>query len=364
MRLRTKRLAFTLIELIVVIALLLVLATLALLITPRMAEDQRVARGADQVSGWLLVAKQRTFRDQVPRGVRLVQDPTNPAWVKELVYIERPEDLRGSFIVVPAIPAQQGTPVPQQVQNYATVFIPDAPGAPAPWYQADIVKPGDYLQMNSHETAPYNVHRIATVQQWSHPQFGPGTLLVLQAQDGTFSPINIFQNGRRPTIQVVPNLSANPPDQGSPGLYQIVRAPRPMAGESVLPLPRDIVIDLDPNTDGSSLIAPSSTTGQFDIMFNERGQVVGDAGQAGRIILRMRPSDRPYNQNLSITATNPQDLVYDAGEQLLITIVTRTGLIATHPVNPTLRPGANGQPGNRVLADPYSFTRDGLTSGM
>src|SRR5256885_10419789 len=88
------RSAFTLIELLVVIFIILVLASLALLLTPRMAEDQRVTRGADQVSGWLLIAKQRSFRDQVPRGVRLIPDASNQNWVKELEYIERPEDLR------------------------------------------------------------------------------------------------------------------------------------------------------------------------------------------------------------------------------------------------------------------------------
>ena len=349
MKLHAKvRTAFTLIELLVVITLMLVLSGLALLLSPRIADDQRVARGADQVSGWLLIGKQRTFRDQVPRGVRLVRDSTNPNWVKELVYIERPEDLRGSFLVVPGIPQMV------QPNRYDTVWIPPTTTDPTQWFNSDIVLPGDFLQMNANESTPYNVHRINQVIQ--DPLNRGGTLLILAAADGTPSPINIATNRGR--INVSPNLTPN----GSPGIFQIVRSPRPMAGEASLPLPRDVIIDFDPSTDGTSQLAADTNTGNLDIVFNERGQVIGDAGRAGKIVLRLR-GDRPFNPNMSVTSSNPQDLVYDSGEQLLITVYTRTGLIATHPVNPALNPNPNGTT-VRALSDPFLFTRDGLTSGM
>src|SRR5262249_59426198 len=54
---------------------------------------QRTSRGADQVQGWLFIAKQRALRDGAPRGIRLIRDTDNPNWVKELMYIERPLDL-------------------------------------------------------------------------------------------------------------------------------------------------------------------------------------------------------------------------------------------------------------------------------
>jgi hypothetical protein len=156
------------------------------------------------------------------------------------------------------------------------------------------------------------------------------------------------------------------------GLYQIIRQPRLMVGEPTLPLPRDVIIDLDPASDGSSAwINP--TTGYavpgyksglpYDILFSERGQVIigsAQGGQDGKIILRVRNSDRPPNQNMNLPGV---DVVYDWGDQFLVTIYTRTGLIATHPLCLDLNSAPN-PPLMPFLADPYKFTRDQQTSGF
>jgi prepilin-type N-terminal cleavage/methylation domain-containing protein len=332
-----RRAGFTLIELVVVIMLLLVLATLALMISPRAAEQQRIARGADQLSGWLLIAKQRSYRDQIPRGVRLIRNANNPNWVTELAYIERPVDIKGNTLQVPAV---------QGGSNYQVII----PGVD--YVSGDTVLAGDFLQLNNYEFAPYNVHRIAAVTLVAPPTYLiAGTMLTLAAADNSFSPIAVNISGQTSTQ----------------GLYQIVRAPRVMVGEPALPLPRDVIIDLDPTSYGSSTWQnvglpgfnsnPPPPVGNgdlyYDILFSERGQVVatnGLTGQGGKIILRVRNGDRPQNQALS----TPGNIVYDWGDQFLVTIYTRTGLIATHPMNMDLSPPP----------DPFRFTRDGLTSGF
>src|SRR5262245_43976910 len=100
----SPRLGFTMIELLVVIGMIIVVLSLLVMLSPRFAEDQRPTRGADQIQGWLLIAKQRAYRDQLPRGIRLMLDQNAPIntttgqqynWVRQLVYVERPEDLRG-----------------------------------------------------------------------------------------------------------------------------------------------------------------------------------------------------------------------------------------------------------------------------
>jgi prepilin-type N-terminal cleavage/methylation domain-containing protein len=349
------RAGFTLIELVVVILLILILATLALLISPRAADQSRIARGADQLSGWLLIAKQRSYRDQIPRGVRLIRNANNPNWVTELAYIERPVDIKGNTLHVPAIPPAANQP---QNTNNHLVFIPGPGLTPGPDLQSgDTVLQGDFLQLNTYEFAPYNVHRINAVQYPFTATLGTpptqvvGTLLTLQAADGTKSPIAVNIDGQT----------------GTQGLYQIVRAPRVMVGEPALPLPRDVIIDIDPTSYGSSTWQnvglpgfnsnPPPPVGNgdlyYDILFSERGQVIatnGLAGQGGKIILRVRNGDRPPNQALS----TPGNIVYDWGDQFLVTIYTRTGLIATHPMNMDLSPPP----------DPFKFTRDGLTSGF
>jgi prepilin-type N-terminal cleavage/methylation domain-containing protein len=344
------RAGFTLIELVVVIFLILILATLALLISPRAAEQSRIARGADQLSGWLLISKQRSYRDQIPRGLRLIidNDPASPGyrkWVKELAYIERPVDIVGDTLQVPGS-WTAGNVISSQ-DYYA--FIPNVDLT-----SGDTVQPGDFLQLNTYEFAPYNLHRINNLQ-FTSMQLGsgpptPGTSLWLQAADNASnSPIGVHISGLTTTK----------------GLYRIVRQPRVMVGEPNLALPRDVIIDLDPTSEGVSVLpgySPNPLNPYYDILFSERGQAIannGLAGQGGKIILRVRNSDRPPNPNMIA----PNDVVYDWGDQFLVTIYTRTGLIATHPLCLDLNPTPN-PPTVPFLADPYKFTRDGLTSGF
>jgi hypothetical protein len=118
-----------------------------------------------------------------------------------------------------------------------------------------------------------------------------------------------------------------------------------MVGEQPLQFPRDVVIDLAGNfgypaltTDAGLTVLPGAS---LDIVFNQRGQVLGANSIGGKVILRLRNGDRASND----------------GDQLLITIHTRTGLITTHPVNVD-------PPFGNAMHDPYLFVRDGKSSGM
>ena len=66
------RRAYTLIEVLVVIAVFLLLAALGYAIVPRMFSGQRRLSAVDQVSQWLVTARQRAKRDGVPTGLRLL----------------------------------------------------------------------------------------------------------------------------------------------------------------------------------------------------------------------------------------------------------------------------------------------------
>lgn len=322
-----SRSGFTLLELLVVIGVILVLATLALFIAPRLNDDQRIVRGSDLIQGWMLIQKQRAHRDQVPRGIRLVPNADNPRFVSEMHYIEQPEDWKGGSLQVPSPFVPGDPPIPLGAPPLATAFI-----ANKDLVNEGVVSAGDYLVLDSYETVPLNSHRIFQAQYLPANGSRPaGTRFILGAADGTaFRPV------------------AGPIGPGETN-FRIVRQPRVMVGEQPLQLPRECVIDLAGNmtfppltTDGGNTWLPGQS---LDIIFGSRGQVIGDNAIGGKIILRMRgvgaDGMRPSNQ----------------GDQLLITIHTRTGLITSHPVN--LDPPF-GSPGH----DPYRFVRDGKTSGM
>src|SRR5262249_53985784 len=82
-------------------SIIAVLATLVIFISPSNG-IQRGGMGASQVQGWLLIQKQRAFRDRIARGVRLVPDPTNSNWITSLLAIEQPDDLSVGYISQPA----------------------------------------------------------------------------------------------------------------------------------------------------------------------------------------------------------------------------------------------------------------------
>ena len=272
-----RRTAFTLIELLVVIGLIIVLATLAVMIVPNLNEKRAAARGADQLQGWLLIAKQRALRDQAPRGLRLIPDVANgnPTLVKELQYIEVPENYvppPGSTLTVSG--------------NQAQVSI-DINGA---------VQVGEWVEITS--LAPPSIHRITGMS----PPGAPTTLSLAS-----------------------PELAA----AGGPfttSSFRFVRAARPLLGETTLQLPSQIVIDLN-----LSLPNPwPMPNGYIDVLFAPSGQVVG--ASQGRFVLWVRHID-------------------NIGEPTLMTVYTRTGQTAAHP------PDA-------LSGNPYSYTQDGMSSGL
>jgi prepilin-type N-terminal cleavage/methylation domain-containing protein len=271
----SARPAFTLVELIVVIAIIAGLAALTVLIFPRLQESQRVAKGADVVQGQLFLAKQMALRDQLPRGVRLIQDSTG--YVTSLQIIEQPLPYTGQGVTV-------NTTVPSATFSTA---IP-----------AGAVLPGDYLDLSaSGDTyttdSPHALHRIT----------GPATLVT--------APTTTVTLASAPTIT-------------SATVYRIIRSARPAVGINPVALPSDVAVD--PGTSlatapvppsGIRGIAPLDATTNFvDILFDPSGKVLSTAGATGKVIL----------------------YVYDptkvAPEEVMVGVFSRTGSIVAQPVAP------------------------------
>jgi prepilin-type N-terminal cleavage/methylation domain-containing protein len=164
-----------------------------------------------------------------------------------------------------------------------------------------LVQPGDFFETPINSGLP--LHRITAVT-------GPQALTVLA-------------NAANPLP--APTLPAGTSS------YRIVRAPRPATGDATLNLPKDIAIDLSLSQPGPGVMVP------YDIVFSPQGALMRQGLGYGRIIMWVR--------DVSLDGLQ--------GDQTLITVYSRTGLIAGCPANPV-----------NNYATPYTFTQDGRASGL
>lgn len=338
------RTAFTLVEMLVVIAVIVALLGLVAAVAPRFGERQRPSRGAGQLQSWLQIAKQRALRDQRPRGIRLPA-VSNPAWpvgvayVAELQYIEMPEVFTGGQLWVPDPAVSATTPtVSNQYQFVRLLGVELGDPLNPPFDIGDLLDPGEDFGIESDR-----MRRIVQIN-WAS---ATSCIMALDRELRTIPP------------------GTNPTPPAPTERYRIIRKNRPIPGEPLLTLPKDVGIDISrgPGVDPSN---PYSTptfyrlfplvntggTGPFDIMFDPSGRVVGYPGDLeNRICLWVR----------DISADFPGTTLPD-GDNTLITIYTRNGAIVPHPVDSsglilnTL--------GNTNNWRPFTFTQDGKSSGQ
>ena len=273
------RRGFTLVELLVVMALMAVLATLTIAFFPSAASSARESRAAIQVQSWLNIAKQKALRDQAPRGLRLWVNPSAvagitpiPNAVTDCQYLEQPDDFTGGSISTGA-----------SLSNInGTVDLTNGDTNPLYWS----VQPGDYLEV-----------------------MGTGLMHQIQSISGT-------------SFTITP---PRPYALAATMNYRIIRAPRPV-GEETLKLPEGTVIDLATNSVVNPL--PQVDPGYVDILFSPSGQVISRNVTTANIHLWVRA---PIND--PVQASDPF-----AGDPTIVSIFVRTGYVGAFP---PARPPAN-----------------------
>jgi prepilin-type N-terminal cleavage/methylation domain-containing protein len=306
----------TLIELLVVMSLIAVLAALAVAFLPSAASTAKEARAAQQVQGWLNIAKQRAMRDQAPRGLRLfitnypVGATTLNLAVTDCQYIEQPDDFPANAGVTMVCPPQIPLAPAFNAIKYNCVQIintdltngyPITTGTSAdpnaPYWT---VQPGDYLEV----TGTGLMHRIRQVG----------------ALDAANNP--------RPDMIVVdpqvidPQIVALPPVMpiGPTSNFRIVRAPR-VAGEETLKMPDGTIIDLQTNvTYGNALSSPNPT--YYDVLFSPSGEVISPPMASSNINLWVRMPNTDF----------PTDVF--RGDPTIVSIFTKTGFVGAFPPVP------------------------------
>jgi prepilin-type N-terminal cleavage/methylation domain-containing protein len=290
-----RRRGLTLIELLVVISLLTVLITLtAVYVVPSFRDNKNVQRGVDQTITALLTTKQRSLRDQAPRGIRFLIQPDGTC--NELQVIEQPNALR----VGTATP--NGATIDFIFPPNSGIDLTNAAGQDVTQYLA---QPGDFFRVEDGTPATYLVKAVT----------GP--------------------------TQIQLNRAAIPFPATTN--WRIIRQPRPLTGDANVKLPAGVVLDIGfieanfPNNQVTKRLVPGQPPPPyFEVLFDPAGAVM-DRSSTPVVIWARQVDAVPANK--------------DPNANLLIALYPRTGLIASHPIDPH---GPN----------PIAFALDGKSSGM
>jgi prepilin-type N-terminal cleavage/methylation domain-containing protein len=371
LRIIGRRRGFTLIEMLVVLALMLVLAALAIAFVPRMNERAKTPRGVSQLQMWLLIARQWAKRDNTPTGIRLQTGrlyPTpatpNPSYVSDLQYIQQPlayhayDQTGGNDSFVEPYSAWNTTPAPGTYYPvnsstgtaYTTANAPNmlkvlykpatsptaaslvdlyggnATGAssqlsqPALWQ----VQRGDYLEMPTGGAIFQIVDVVQDPFDWSP---APGFAFTFPPPPG-LPPTGDYKPGNVLVLSKAHGLGTGITQTD----YRIIRGPRILSGEKGLQLPQDVAIDTSTNTLFGNSLPQNPFTGEFDILFAPSGQVISRGLSTDKILLWVRDVSQDTTVGLPGVGIGPGAGGLPAGDQDLVVVHTRTGFIGAHNV--------------------------------
>ena len=383
------RAGFTMIELLIVVAILLLLTTFTIISVDMTFESERVRAGARQVQSLLEGARDRAIRAREPRGVRFLLDTDQDSgrMVTSMVYVGAAQPWNEGQITLKR-PDFDGDNVADSNQVIIVEGTPEALwdnlkrrgflGVYEDLNGNGVLDPGEDL--NGNGGLDIETPRIRI----------PGD------KNGTWYRVRTHLLGRDPVNPNILVLTQEYRDPGTtpsssvvafegtgPSTYVLELPPRILPDADPVLLPAGVVIDLDASDVPGFWRPPIFTAhsvpylSRMDLMFSPRGTIIGSPAGAGllhfyitrkidvenatRLVSPPRP---PVNagapplvpaDGLFVTLPNSPPV----GDRSLVSVFTSTGKVASHPLNLQDGEDVNGNgvldgdttPGNGVFTE-------------
>ena len=354
-RIRQPRNALTLVELIVVIAIITLIATLGWFVIPSFTGSNGVQRAVDQMSGHLLIARQRAKRDSKPTGLRISYDANaNLPTYSILQYIQQPADLTlagsrcTSFTISQASAASaivvQATLNNVNLQGASTGAVGTVDQYP--------IAIGDSLVVNGgvprRITGILGTAATKTSSAYTTVTLDPNTTMPID-------PAQMQPTGMTPYPKTATQPYTTTSANAGPNYY-IIRQPRLLEGEDPINLQEKIGVDFTAYPLTATFTTPPLSNAPqagidangfpyYEILFSQGGAVVGQGTPNGFVYLWVR--------DMSADPVAAADV--NVGFSVIIAVQTRSGFISQQKSGPSTAPAAS--------YDPYFFTRDARNSG-
>ncbi|MGQ0633047.1 MAG: type II secretion system protein [Planctomycetaceae bacterium] len=350
-----NRPGFTLIEILVVIAILLMLTVAVVAAINFTGGANRIREGARSAQAAFLGAKDRALHAKEQRGIRLLRDANDLSLVNGFAYCAPVEPQR--YGGVPPVSAVGQT---VQIEN----FDLGLGAGPQPILVHGISV--DWMLLQSERFLPFPRRiriPIATNGQWySFGNVTPGlpneaTLILTTPYQGAYMP------GASGSIAVPPNDPM--------ATCEIAIGTELLPNHAPMSLPSGMVIDLnlssiqtfqtsvlpanvplgwltigpDPNVAGNVLVQPPN----IDIMFTPRGAITGPASAGGPLYFLLR--------DLADATARVNPIAADAKESMVLAVHPMTGHVQAYPIDPT------DADANTFADDLFRFARTGNRAG-